>query len=160
MITRRSVHPLLLVALVALLLLSARMLAAQGTPAAPSKRIAVATHALPRGTWLAADDVDLRDTTARAMVGEMPDTTPVMAGWVTRRAINAGELLRTPAVEAPAVVNANSPVQLEFADKNVTLTMRGTATQRGAVGERVQVRTEMGKRLEGTVVAAGRVRID
>lgn len=158
MITRRVPRPIVLVALAALSLLFARLLDAQAV--SPTRRVAVATHALARGTVLDAGDFELRDTTARGIVGAVPDTTPVAAGWVTRRAIGAGELLRAPAVEAPTVVNANSSVQLEFADKNVTLTMRGVALQRGAVGERVPVRTESGKRIEGTVVAAGRVRID
>ena len=160
---RRLVHPITLVAFVALLVLSARMMMAQATshPSASHQgvRVAVALRTLPRGTVLGADDFQLRDTTMRG-ANSATDTTPVVAGWVTRRTINAGEVLRAPAVEAPTVVNANSPVQIEWADHNVSLTIRGVATRNGAIGERVSVRTEMGKRVEGTVVAPGRVRID
>lgn len=121
--------------------------------------VAVATRTLPRGTVLSAGDYELRDTTLRGNVA-LPDSTPVEPGWVTRRMINAGELLRSPAVEAPSVVNANSPVLIEWRDGNVQLTIQGIAARDGALGERIPVRTELGKRFEATVVAAGRVRIE
>jgi flagella basal body P-ring formation protein FlgA len=79
---------------------------------------------------------------------------------VTRRTIAAGEVLRSPAVEPPTVVNANSPVEVEWVDGNLTLTVEGIAARNASLGERVPVRTESGKRLEGTVVAPGRVRMD
>jgi len=57
-------------------------------------------------------------------------------------------------------VTANEPVLVEWVDGNVSLTVHGTAARNGSIGERVPVRTELGKRIEGTVVAPGRVRID
>ncbi len=151
--TRRFPHPLLLVALVALMLLSVRLAGAQQvTP----RRLAFATRAIPRGAVLSADDFVYRDTTSRAPL----DTNIVAAGWTTRRTIAAGELLRSPAVQPPDLVTANSPVEIVWRDVNISLSMRGTAMASGALGERVAVRTEQGKRIEATVVAAGRVRID
>src|SRR6185312_7883526 len=128
MTTRRLMHPLFFVALIALCLLSARLLSAQTTPApnAATRRVPVATHALARGVTLTADDFELRDTSAARIIGAV-DSTSVAAGWVTRRTISAGEVLRAPAVEAPSVVSANTSVEVEFADKNVTLTLRGVA---------------------------------
>jgi flagella basal body P-ring formation protein FlgA len=152
--TRRLFHPLTLVALIALVMLSVRIAGAQTSTG--TRRIAVATHALARGTVLTADDFTLRDTTMHGA----SDTTQVSAGWVTRRVIAAGEVLHTPAVERPQVVSANQSVQVEWEDQNIRLTIRGVATRNGSVGERVGVRTDMGRRMEATVVAPGRVRID
>jgi flagella basal body P-ring formation protein FlgA len=134
------------------LLLAARPAHAQAT----MRRAAVATRNIARGTVLTADDFTMRDTTLRAPL----DTNRVAAGWVTRRMINAGEVLVAPAVEPPTIVNANAPVQLEYNDQGVRLTVRGTATKNAAMGERVVVRTELGNRIEGTVIAPGKVRID
>jgi len=132
---------------------------AGASAAQPKQRVAIATRTLARGTVLSGGDFELRDTTMR-MSAAQPDTTPVVAGWVTRRTINAGEILREPAVEAPAVVNANSPVLIEWVDGNVSLTVHGIASRNGALGERIPVRSDLGKRFEATVVAPGRVRID
>lgn len=118
--------------------------------------MAFATRAIARGAVLTANDFEYRDSTSRAPL----DTNQISSGWVTRRTIAAGEVLREPAVEPPDLVSANEPVEIEWKDQNISLTMRGTATRNGALGEHVTVRTEQGKRIEATVVAAGRVRID
>lgn len=148
----RPKYPLLVGTLVALLALSASLAHAQNA----SRRVAVATHLLPRGSVLTVDDIVYRDTTVRGPV----DTNTVAAGWVTRRTIGAGEVLRVPAVERPSIVSANEPVSVEWADRNVMLTVRGVVTRNAALGERVTVRTAMGHRVDATVIAPGRVRID
>jgi flagella basal body P-ring formation protein FlgA len=138
--------------LVALVALSASLAHAQNA----ARRVAVAARLLPRGAVLSVEDIVYRDST----IGGPMDTNTVAAGWVTRRLIGAGEVLRAPAVERPAIVSANEPVDIEWADQNVMLTLRGIATRNAALGERVPVRTGFGHRVDGTVVAPGRVRID
>jgi flagella basal body P-ring formation protein FlgA len=157
-VTHRSLHTLhlLAVAAFATLALVAAPVHAAGAQRATSRRVAFATHALARGAVLTADDFQVRDTTLRAPL----DTSVVAAGWVTRRSIAAGEMLRAPAVQAPDLILANEPVEIVFKDANVRLIIRGTSTRSGALGERITVRTEEGKRIEAVVVAAGRVRID
>jgi flagella basal body P-ring formation protein FlgA len=93
-------------------------------------------------------------------LGMSADTNQVAAGWVTRRVIAAGEVLRAPAVEPPTAVSANQLVAVEWVDQNIRLTMRGVATRNAPMGSRVSVRMESGRRVETTVVGAGRVRID
>jgi flagella basal body P-ring formation protein FlgA len=156
-VSKRLLHPIVLVAIATLAMMWARLAAAQ-VPSVPTaqQHVPVATRNIARGAVLTADDFEYRDTTSHAPA----DTNKVAAGWVARRTIMAGEILRAPAVEAPAVVNANSPVQVEFSDGNVRLTVQGTATRNGSLGERVPVRMEFGKRVEGVVVAPGRVRVD
>lgn len=154
--SKRLFHPIVLVAIATLAMMWARLAAAQTPATAATQRVPVATRMIARGAVLSAGDFEYRDTTSRIPA----DTNKVAAGWVTRRTIFAGEILRAPAVEAPSLVNANSPVQVEFVDGNVTLSVIGTATRSASMGERVPVRMEFGKRIEGTVVAPGRVRID
>src|SRR3954462_6992202 len=152
---RKPQYPVLIGTLVALLALSAKLGHAQ-TPGEPTRRVAVATRALPRGTVLAAGDFVMRDTVVRGPV----DTSTVTSGWVTRRLIGAGEVLRAPAVERPQVVSANQSIQVEYQDRDVRLTIHGVATRNAALGERIAIRTDNGRRMEGTVVAPGRVRLD
>jgi flagella basal body P-ring formation protein FlgA len=148
-------YPLLVGTLVALLALSAKIGHAQ-TEAPGTHRVAVATRIIARGTVLSAGDFVLRDTTLRGP----SDTTSVGEGWVARRLIGAGEILRMPAVERPRMINANQAVQLEWSDSNVTLVLRGIATRNAALGERIAVRTDSGRRVEATVVAPGRLRLE
>ena len=67
---------------------------------------------------------------------------------------------RVPAVQRPAAVSPNQPVEIVWRENNVLLTVHGVATQRGALGERIAVRSDSGRRMEATVVAPGRVRIN
>jgi flagella basal body P-ring formation protein FlgA len=168
---RPSLSPLLVAALFLLFAFSARVVQAQVTqlasqetqsarsiaPSPGTRRVAVAAHALSRGEVLSADDIEFRDTT---LTRAMSDTNQIVPGWVTRRAISAGEVLRSPAVEPPVVVGANQPVEIEWQDQNIRMIVHGTATRNASMGERVSVRTESGRRIEATVVAPGRVRID
>lgn len=151
---KRVEYPYLVATLVALIALSATVAHAQTRE--PTRRVAVATRTLARGTVITADDFVMRDTTVRGYV----DTTTVGEGWVTRRLIGAGEVLRSPAVERPYAVTANQPVELEWQSSNVRLTLRGVATRNAALGERIPVRTDSGRRVEATVIAPGRVRLD
>jgi flagella basal body P-ring formation protein FlgA len=122
------------------------------------RRVAVATHQIARGATLTADDIELRDSTMHP--GTPIDTNEVVPGWITRRVINAGEILRAPAVEPPNVVTANQPVEVEWADGNIRLTLRGIAMRNAPIGSRVTVRMESGRRVDGTVVGTARVRIE
>jgi flagella basal body P-ring formation protein FlgA len=162
--TRPALSPFLLAALFLLFAISARAVHAQqptqqlAQVSQPlTRRIAVAAHALARGEVLSADDIEFRDTT---LVRAMSDTNQIVPGWVTRRAIAPGEVLRSPAVEPPIAVGANQPVQIEWRDDNIRMTVHGTSTRNASMGERVSVRTDSGRRIEATVVAPGRVRID
>jgi len=149
-------YPYLVAILVTLLAISTSLAHAQA-PTTRSQRVAVATHTLARGTVLGAGDFVFRDTTLRGLT--MIDTNMVGEGWVTRRLIGAGEVLRVPAVERPRAILANQPVELEWKDGNVLLTLRGIATRDAALGERIAVRTDSGRRVEATVVAPGRLRL-
>jgi flagella basal body P-ring formation protein FlgA len=156
---RRLVHPIVLVALATLFMLGARLAAAQGPrdTTAVSKttyRVAVAARPIARGAVITDDDIMYVDSTAQLSAM----TKGVAAGWVARRVINPGEPLRSPAVQQPVLVSANQPVQLEWTDGTVSLTMRGTATRSGSVGERITVRVD-NRRIDGVVIAAGRIRI-
>jgi len=108
------------------------------------------THSA-RGTVLTSADFVVRDTTLRGLA----DTSEVSSGWVTRRLIGAGEVLRMPAVERPNAVSANQAVQVEWQDKDIRLTIHGIA-RNASLGERVSVRIDNGRRMEATVVARPR----
>ncbi len=123
---------------------------------APIVKAPIASRALARGAVLTADDIVYRDTVVRIPL----DTNHVGPGWVTRRVIAIGEVLRSPAVVPPAAVQANQIVTIEWAEPTIKLTLRGTVLRTAAIGERVPVRTEAGRRIDAVVIAPGRVRID
>ena len=112
-------------------------------------QVAVAARDLPRGVTLAPEDIrwSAAPPTDRAGGAEAE------VGWTTRRVIREGEPLRTPAVAPPDVVAAGQPVQVVWSDGVVRVRVRGTAVGSAALGERVLVKINPRRRLEG--IAAG-----
>jgi flagella basal body P-ring formation protein FlgA len=158
------------------LLLSPALASAQ-TSRTPRQAAAapVAARALARGVVLSADDIAAGGSTPSSLIADRSS----LIGWTTRRVIAAGEPLRAPAVAPPgdaatavattgramagtggAAVRAGQKVAVVYRDGGVELRLGGVAAQDGAVGARVGVRLDARRRLEGTVVAPGVVRIN
>jgi flagella basal body P-ring formation protein FlgA len=119
----------------------------------------VATRDLVRGDTVRASDFALVDTTLVWRWTGTPDTTRAITGWVARRPIAAGELLRAPAVAAPSMVSAGATVTLLYQDGPVRLVLRGVATNTASLGAPVGVRVDRTRRLDGIAVAPNTVRL-
>lgn len=121
-------------------------------------RAPVAAREIPRGAVLAEEDVALApllEWGAPRARGEAPG-----AGWVARRRIAAGEPLRDPAVGPPLLVRSGEEVRVVWRRGEVTVTARGSALGSASRGERVSVRVDGRRRLEGVAEGPGIVRIN
>ena len=152
-----------LIATFILALLDTAIVSAQPSIAADARGTARVTwpkalHALQRGDTVHAEDYVLADTVIVWHWNSMqPDTTRAIAGWVTHRAIAAGEFLRTPAVAPASVVTLGSAVTVVWLDGSLRLTLKGTATNNAALGAPVGVRIDKNRRLDGIAVAPNTV---
>lgn len=126
-------------------------------PLGVERTVPVAVRALPRGTALTASDFQVKDTVVRASLRK---AAAAESGWVTRRAVALGEPLVEPAVGPPALVSSGQPVTFIAEHDIVRLAVRGTAASSGALGDRVWVRLEAGRRLRGIVTAPATVSAD
>lgn len=136
---------------------------ADSTPVAPGTAQVTwprATRALPRGETLGAGDFTLADTVIAWHWNRVqPDSTRAVIGWVTRRAIAAGEFLRSPSIAPANVVTAGTTVTVLWNDGTLRLTLKGTATNNAALGAPVGVRIDRNRRLDGLAVAPNTVRL-
>ncbi len=114
---------------------------------------AVAARDIARNTILAADDI-------LPLGGPSADPGTVAPGWVTRRALRAGEVLAAPAVEPPKLVQARTPVELRFGQGALLVTRRAIALTSGRAGDTVRVRLDAHRELSARVVSAGVVDVD
>ena len=143
---------------------------AQAPDTRPRSRIAVASHEIARGVVLSPTDIGYVPSTDRAVRSLAAGVTSAaivpatqgdsLVGWMTRRLITMGEPLRAPAVTPPQLVKSGDVVDIVFQSEGVSVTMRGKATRSAALGERVLVRMDNQRRLEGTVTARGRVQVN
>lgn len=122
-------------------------------------RLSVATRALQRGDTLRAGDIAAVDTNIVWRWSSRPDTTQAVAGWIARRPIASGEVLRYPAVSAPPIVNVGTRVSLIYQDGPVRIVLTGIATNTAPLGAPVGVRIDPTRRLDGIAVAPNTVRL-
>ena len=121
-------------------------LQAQDThPTEESVATAVAARVIPRGTVLSKDDI----------IGG-PGASAV-EGWVARRVIHVGEILRAPAISEPQLVRAGESVEILIERGTITLTVTGTTLTSASLGDTVLVRLDAKRRLAAIVSASGRV---
>jgi flagella basal body P-ring formation protein FlgA len=166
---RAALATLLAIALV----LAAPVLGAQAPLAHPADAVPrgyvrltlpVATRDLARGETVREGDVRLVDTLLVWRGASLPsDTTRVVTGWVTRRPVLTGELLRVPAVMPPPVVTLGTRVSAIYQDGPVRLVLSGVATNTAPLGAPVGVRVDDARtgtrRLDGIAVAPNTVRL-
>ncbi|MEK9509606.1 flagellar basal body P-ring formation chaperone FlgA [Gemmatimonadota bacterium Y43] len=120
-------------------------------------RVPVAARELARGTDLA--DTDVR-WTERVVPGPPKGETADPSGLRTQRRVSTGEVLEEPAVAPGPWIESRDPVEVVFEKGRVSIALRGTALGEGLPGENVHVRLEDGRRIQGRVVAPGRVALD
>lgn len=161
-----------LLALLPVGLVSGRSLQAQeGGPAAAMPRTTpvasarltadapVAARRIARGTILRAADITIARVPMRidAFGIARPDTTPVTPGWIARRVIQRGEVLRSPAVAPAPLVAAGQPVQFTYLQDGLELTLDGVAPVAGSLGDTIPVRLGARRRVTGVVAGPARV---
>lgn len=144
-----------------LLLFGATATAAQEAASVAAHPVSGTTHPvaardLARGEILAANDI-----VRVADAGGDPASAPgSLIGWTTRRVISAGEALRPPAVAPPDLVRGGDPVQAIWTRGTIELRLTGTASGSAALGDRVLVRVDARRRVEGVVIGPGLVQLN
>jgi flagella basal body P-ring formation protein FlgA len=120
-------------------------------------KIPIAARDLMRGAILSSTDIKWADTTLTD--GSVPEAAPVAPGWVARRVIHAGEILREPGVAKPDLVSAGDPVDVIYSAPGVSIRVRGTAIGRGSKGDEVYVKLDNRRRLHGVISGPNTVRV-
>lgn len=121
------------------------------------RSVPVAAREIARGETLAADDIRWEERVEWGPPGARPDD-PV--GMRAERRISTGETLAEPTVLPGPWVESRDPVEVLFQKGRVTIALRGTALADGRPGERVHVRLEDGRRVQGRAIGPGRVSLE
>ncbi|MEP7381249.1 MAG: flagellar basal body P-ring formation chaperone FlgA [Gemmatimonadota bacterium] len=115
----------------------------------------VAARSLARGTVLTAGDITVLRVAQHDRFARHP--TAVVPGWVARRIIRAGEVLRAPAVGPAPLVAAGQTVQFTYQQDGIELTLDGLAPVAGSLGDTIPVRLGARRRVTGVVAGPAHV---
>lgn len=122
--------------------------------------VAVAARALARGDTLQAGDIATMDTTIVWRWNSIaPDTTRALPGWVARRHVARGEVLRAPAVMPPPAITSGTRVTAIWQDGPLRVVVTGIATNTAALGAPVGVHINPTRRLDGIAAGPNTVRL-
>ena len=122
--------------------------------------VAVPARDIARGAVIAAGDLTYQAVAvARASTGVVRRIADA-SGKEARRALRAGELIRTTDIKRPTLVAKGSTVTMIFEAPGMKLTAVGRALAEGGQGESITVLNPTSYRqVEATVIAPGTVRV-
>ncbi len=123
--------------------------------------VATVARAVERGAILKDADVVL-ERRPRARIGHDVVTDRAQAvGLAARNSLQPGQPLRAAQLMKPELIRRNEQVTLVYEVPGITLSIRGKATEGGALGDVIAVLNEQSKRvLQGVIVGPGRVAIN
>lgn len=128
--------------------------------AVETRNAAVLVHSLARGETIKASDVAIERRPKSQVGDDIADEAGRVIGLAARRALRAGQALRTVDLMKRDLVQRGDPVMLIFEVPGVVLTIRGKALEAGTEGDIISVVNSQSKRtVQGTVSGPGRVTV-
>jgi flagella basal body P-ring formation protein FlgA len=101
-----------------------------------------AARLMPRGTVITADDI-------MVLGDSLPRTLPI--GWITRRVVQSGEMLRPPAIGRAPVITSGTRVTITAGTARIAISRSGTALADGAPGDTIPVRVDRASSISAIV---------
>ncbi|MEI5666716.1 flagellar basal body P-ring formation chaperone FlgA [Bosea sp. CCNWLW174] len=122
--------------------------------------VVVPLRTIARGETLKPTDVTVerrpRDAQFNDVLGEMK----AAVGKVAKRTLMAGSVLRSGDVQREEVVGRGDIVTILYEARGIAISMRGRASEAGAIGDTIAITNIQSKRvLQGTVTGPGRVNV-
>ena len=118
----------------------------------------VASHNLSPGDIVRSDDVEIKPLAQPA-----PDALPVdrdLVGLEVKRRVYGGHPVGSHDVGPPTIVKVGTPVEVRWQYGTLSLTLRGSALESGAVGDEIRVLNPSSSRtIRGTVLEDGTVAV-
>lgn len=123
--------------------------------------VVIAARALPRGVAITAADVDIDRRELSVRTEDAIRRRADVVGNFTARPIAAGAVIEASQLDRPTLVGRGDLITLRAVAGGIEIVTEGKALRDGRLGERIPVENvRSGRRLTGTVVASGVVRID
>ncbi len=121
--------------------------------------VVVAANSLSRGQRISKADVRLHQSSSVTLPLDYVTRLEDVVGLTLRRSVPAGTVLVTGAMDHPNLVARGDLVTLVAGSGGIMVKAAGTALEDAALTERVRVRTQAGRVVEGVVEALNLVRV-
>lgn len=121
--------------------------------------IVVARHGIAAGQRIDAADLELKALASTALPHDYLTDPQQAVGLTLRHSLLAGAILPAAALDRPELVARGALVTLVSGTGSVIVKSEGVALEAARLNERIRVRSQSGRIVEGTVQASGEVRV-
>ncbi len=122
--------------------------------------VPVPRRRIMRGEIIGTDDLDWRRIAADRLAADVLVDAAAVLGKSPRRALKAGEAVRSGQLREPVLVPKNALVTLRLATERMVLTAQGRALEPGTRGDVIRVMNTQSRTIvNGTVLASGAVAV-
>jgi flagella basal body P-ring formation protein FlgA len=122
--------------------------------------VAVLTRALVRGETGKAGDFVVERRAKESVPADAAPEAQALAGQVARRSLQVGSVVRSGDLARPEIVARGDVVTIVYEVPGMTLSLRGRASDSGALGDTIAVVNPQSKKtLQAQVVAPGKVSV-
>jgi flagella basal body P-ring formation protein FlgA len=121
--------------------------------------VIVTRRTIQSGELLAAEDLDTRTQASSSLPYDYLSDPEQAIGLTVRRTLPTGTVLVPAAIERPELVERGALVTLIAGHGSVVIKSEGVALEPARRNERVRVRSQSGRVVEGVVDASGQVRV-
>ncbi len=121
--------------------------------------VVVAASSLARGQHMTNAHVHLQPRPTTSLPFDYLTRVEDVVGLTLRRSVPAGTVLVPAALDRPQLVQRGALVSLVAGNGGIMVKAEGTALGAAAINERVRVRTQAGRVVEGIVEASNQVRV-
>ncbi|MGL5446515.1 MAG: flagellar basal body P-ring formation chaperone FlgA, partial [Rhabdaerophilum sp.] len=124
------------------------------------REVAVPTADIDRGEAIQAKDLVIVKRPAAQVSAEVVRPLSDLIGMVPRRALKAGEFIRSADLAKPILVEKAALVTVTYQTRGLMLSMRGRAQASGSQGDIVKIQNLQSKKVvEGVVTGPGQITI-
>ncbi|GEK74395.1 MULTISPECIES: flagellar basal body P-ring formation chaperone FlgA [Halomonas] len=123
-------------------------------------RYPVTAHAIEAGTRLTRDDLEERRGELDRLPRRALRSVEAIVGQEARRSLAAGRAIQSHQVRAPRLVERGASVILEAGGQGFRVTRQAEALGAGGRGERIRVRLDDRRILEGRIIGRNRLAVE
>jgi flagella basal body P-ring formation protein FlgA len=124
------------------------------------KKLYMARHDIQKGDAIHLADLDEKESFLNGAGADYPAGVEEIAGKTAKKEIPAGEIVTSQLLESRMAVKKGEVVNMRVENSRLVVEGKGTALEKGKVGDLVRVKSLSGKEVVGKVTGNNTVAVD
>ncbi len=123
------------------------------------KKLFMAKHTIGKGEAIRLADLDEKESFLSGSGGSYPGSVEEVVGKTAKKEIPAGEAIASGLLENAVAVQKGDLVSIRLENSRLSVEGKGTALEKGKIGDLVRVKSFSGKEITGKVTGSDAVAV-